>query len=589
MAPPKSREGSGDIFSVLFETGKIINSSLDIDSIIRSIVNIVHTRFKFSEFSFLTVEGNKLVLKGGLNHPMWGNKEYSIPIGKGITGDVAETGEPSLVNDVRTDPRYIPVRKDIRSELCVPVKIDRKVVGVFNLENKEINAFTEKDLRLLTAMADQTSLAMKNAQLYQSYKNTIKRLTNVYESGKTINSSLELDNILGALLEVSAKELNFDSIAILIVKDGMIHAKKGRGFTNEEISTYSANVGEGICGRVAETGRSLIYNDVSKCPFYIAQSPRTRSEMAVPIKFGDKVLGVYNVESNEFNTFDEDDLLFVSALAEQTAIALKNAELFEEIKSFNIVLQKKIEEATQELRNANDELLRLNNIKSDFVSIVSHELRTPMTSIIGYIDLIRDGETGPISSQQKEFLDITHEESHRLYRLINDLLDIQKIDSKKMIYLFKDFDMAKFFEKYARTVERDCKAKNLSFSLKLPDKIPVIKADEDKFRQIVTNLVSNALKFTRKGGITIEVQVLPEFIQVSVSDTGIGISVENQETVFEKLRQVNMEASREVTGTGLGLAIAKSLVEAHEGKIWVESRKGEGATFTFTTSRNLEA
>ncbi len=588
MKKIKYPEGSENIFSVLYETGKIINSSLDIDIIIKNIVNIVTKNLGFREFSYLAVEGNKLILKGSLNHPMWGNKDYFIPVGKGITGTVVATGRAILSGDVRKDKRYLGVRSKIRSELCVPVKIDGEVVGVFNLEGAELNAFGEKDLKLISALADQTAVAVKNANLYESYAEAVKRMSNLYESGKAINSSLQLDGVLKTLLEISAKELNYDSIAILLIKKDMLYAKDGLGFTSKEISTYTARIGEGVCGKVAETGKPVIIDDVSECEFYIKQSALTKSEMAVPIKYGNKVLGVYNVESDDLNSFGNDDLVFVSALAEQAAIAIKNAELYAEIENFSKVLKKRVEEATGKLKKANKELRQLNKAKTDFVSIVSHELRTPMTSVVGYISLVHDGECGTINDQQKEFLQIAHDESMRLYRLINDLLDIQKIEAKKTIYLFRDFDVAGIFRNYANEAGRECKGKNLDFSLVLPKKVPVIKADGDKVRQVMANLVGNSLKFTKKGGIRIEVKAVPDFIQVAVSDTGIGISEKDQKRIFEKFSQVNMEASREAGGTGLGLAITKAIIEAHGGKIWVISRPAKGSTFTFTLSRGLK-
>lgn len=587
MKKSNSQKGQDSIFGTLYETGKVINSSLDIDVIINNILMLVTEHFKGSEFSFLSVEGNKLILKGSINHPRWGDKDYHIPVGKGITGNVAKTGEPILSNDVRKDKRYIGVRPKMLSELCVPIKVDNKVIGVLNLESKDANAFNEEHLKFISAIADQTAVAIKNANLYKSYADTVKRLSNILESSKTINSSLKLDKVLNTLIEISAKELKYDSIAILLTSEGRLYAKAGLGFSKKELLTYNADIGKGVCGKVAETGKPMIENDVSKCEFYIEQSSRTKSEMAIPIKYGDKVLGVYNVESDQLNSFDKNDLLFVSALAEQAAIAIKNAELFEEVEKFNERLRQRVEEATKELKNANEELLRLNRVKTDFVSIVSHELRTPMTSVMGYLSLVHDGEVGPVNPQQKEFLGIAHDESKRLYRLINDLLDIQKIEAKKMIYLFKEFDIVKFLNDYSREVERQCRTKGLQFKLEMPENVPKIKADEDKIRQVMTNLVSNSVKFTSAGSIKIGLTALEDCLQVSVADTGIGISKENQKLLFEKFRQVNMEASRQAGGTGLGLAIVKGLVEAHGGKIWIESEPGKGSKFTFTISRSL--
>lgn len=581
------KNNSEDIYSVLFETGKLVNSTLDTDAIIKNIVKIVGVKLGYEEFSFLIMEGDYLILKGAHNNPRWGDSKYKIPVGKGITGTVAKTGHPILANDIRKDERYIVLSPEFLSELAVPIKIDGKVYGVFNLESKELNAFSQQDLKLISALADQTALAIKNASLYHTYAETIKRLTNLNQAGKAINSSLELDRILKTLVEISSKELKYDSIAILLLKNGRLHTRAGLGFTEEELDTYSANIGEGVCGKVAETGEPLMVNDVSKCPFYISQSSRTKSEMALPIKYGDKVIGVYNVESNYQDSFDNDDLLFVSALAEHAAIALKNAELFQEIETFNESLKEKIAAATKELMLANENLVKLDKVKTDFVSIVSHELRTPMTSIIGYIDLVKDEQCGQINQQQKEFLGIAQEESLRLYRLIRDLLDIQKIESGKMIYLFRELDLNKFFESYIKEVERECYRKKLKAGFAIPH-LPKITADEDKFKQILTNLVSNSIKFTKEGEIRIEASVLPEYIRVSVSDTGIGIAEKDMNRLFQKFSQIYMDANRQVGGTGLGLAITKNLVESHGGRIRVESKPGIGSTFTFTISRKIK-
>ncbi len=583
----KTIEHSKDLYSFLYEIGKVLNSGLEIEKVIKGIVEIVNKHLGSYDFSILLVEGDKLVLKGPNNHPKWGDKSYFIPVGRGITGTVAATGKPLLVNDVTKDKRYISIKKDYMSELAVPIQVEGKVIGVFNLESKQQNAFNENHQRLISAIADHTAIAIMNASLYKSNREKIKRLTNLYNSGKIINSTLDLDTILNSLLEISAKEIKYDSIAILILEKGRLYAKAGLGFTKEEIRSYSAPIGKGICGKVAETGNALIVNDISKCSFYINQSPRTKSEMAVPIKLGNTVIGIYNVESNDLNSFDEEDMVFVSALAEQAAIAIKNAELYSEIADFNKLLKIKVDEATKELKDANRELEHLNRMKTDFVSIVSHELRTPMTSIIGYISVVKEGECGIVTEQQKEFLGIAHDESMRLYRLISDLLDIQRIESHGMLYIFKDFDFAAFFEKYNKEAMKECQQKGIQFVFNAPKEFPRVIADGDKIRQIMNNLVSNALKFTKSGKLTIEAKVLPDFVEVSVSDTGIGIPEDKLGIIFEKFRQVNMEASRQVGGTGLGLAITKGLVEAHKGKIWVKSTPGKGSTFTFTVSRNL--
>jgi len=573
------------VFSILYEIGKKINLTFDVDTILKYIVNATIEKFHYHNCSLLLVEGNNLVLKDGYGYDKGKFQDFKIPIGEGVTGRVAKTGKPIIINDISKIPYYITIVPGNKSEIVVPLKSRNKVIGVYSIESEQKDDFDEEDIDVMSAIADQAVIAIENARLYNSHAESIKRLSNLYDSGKAINTSLQLDEILKALIKISSKELKYDSTAIVLIKKARLYIKTGLGLSKEVMDSYNSEIGEGVCGKVAETGKPLIVNDISKFPSYIkiGEHSHTKSELAVPIKYGRTIIGVFNIESNKLNAFDENDLLFVSALAEQAAIAMKNAELYAEIGDFNKMLEKRIDIATKNLQDANKELMRLNRVKSDFVSTVSHEFRTPLTSIKGYVSLVLDEDVGQLNEQQKEFLGIVNKENERLTNLISDMLDIQKIESGKMPYNFKEFNIYDFMEDCKKEFEYLEKKNNASITTNVAENIPILYADGDKIKQVITNLVSNALKFsTLKPVVNIEVKNEREYLQMDITDNGIGITEENILKLFQKFQQIDTGSARKVGGSGLGLAICKSIIEMHGGEIGVRSKLGEGSTFSFT-------
>ncbi|MBI2141338.1 GAF domain-containing protein [Candidatus Woesearchaeota archaeon] len=580
------------VLSILYETGKKINSTFDVDKILKYVVNATIKKFHYHNCSLLLVEGNSLVVKDGYGYDRKKFHNFKIPIGTGVTGRVAKSGKPLIINDISKIPFYITIVPGNKSEIAVPLKSRNRVIGVYSIESKTKNDFSKEDIRIMSAIADQLVIAIENARLYNSQASAVKRLENLYESGKTINSSLNLGTVLNTILQLAAKELDYEYTTISPIKRNRLFIKAAIGLTKEEIRSYSAKVGEGIVGGVAKTGKPAVISDVTRHPSYIPvmKHPNIISEMAVPIKYRGKVIGVFNIESNRPNAFDNDDLLFASALAEQASVAIKNAELYSKIAGFNELLKKRIALATKSLKEANEELTMLNRIKSDFVSTVSHELRTPLTSIKGYVSLVLDGDVGPVNEQQKEFLGIVNKENERLTDLISDLLDIQKIESGKMPFNFTDFSLTAFLNGYKKELVKLEKDNNAIIAILCPDNLPVIRADEDKVKQVFMNLVGNALKFSQpKPRIVLKASNERDYIQVDVRDNGIGIAKKDIPKLFQKFYQIDSQSNRKTGGTGLGLSICKYIIERHGGEIGVRSSIGKGSTFSFTLpkQRNL--
>ncbi len=251
----------------------------------------------------------------------------------------------------------------------------------------------------------------------------------------------------------------------------------------------------------------------------------------------------------------------------------------------------RLRDFADQLEKANQELRRIDSMKSEFVSVASHELRTPLAAIKNAVQLVLKGTTGKINENQVKFLSMADRNINRLTNILNDLLNLSKIESGKIELRFESVGLKGIMELTASSFRPDADAKSIRIDLEINEKLPAVYGDPEKIEQILTNLIGNAIKFTPEGGrILITARPLPrdekpcygDKIAVSVIDTGIGIPSEHLNAIFEKFHQVEGSLHRSVSGTGLGLAITKGLVEAHQGKIWVESEVGKGSTFTFT-------
>lgn len=272
----------------------------------------------------------------------------------------------------------------------------------------------------------------------------------------------------------------------------------------------------------------------------------------------------------------------LSRLSHALLRALREAEEKKERKW----AEERLKEYATELERANQELRKIDEIKSEFVSVASHELRTPLASIKNAVQLILKGKTGEINENQTKFLQMADRNIDRLTSLLNDLLDLSRIESGKVLMNFKEIGLRSTIEFTLSSFKPQADARSIKLGINVPAELPSVYGDRERLEQILTNLIGNAMKFTTEGG-EITVSAIPfnknkNMVAVSVKDSGVGISKDQLEKVFEKFHQVEGSLTRTVQGTGLGLAIAKGLVEASHGSIWAESELGKGSTFTFT-------
>jgi signal transduction histidine kinase len=277
------------------------------------------------------------------------------------------------------------------------------------------------------------------------------------------------------------------------------------------------------------------------------------------------------------------DQELISILCNQIAQTLDNARLFEKTWKSQQELEMKVEERTRQLTSALDEVQKMSKRKSDFISSVSHELRTPLTSIKGYAAILLAGSLGNLPDEIKTKLEKINRHSDELVHMINDLLDIARIESGKVDMKLENLDLKAITEKIFDLLTPQATTKNISFNSNIPDNCQSIQADRSQIERVFINLVGNALKFTPQNGkIDINARCSNKIIQIDVKDNGFGIPEEAQDHLFEEFYRVDNKINQEVKGTGLGLALIKHIIEAHGGRIWVKSKLGEGSTFSFT-------
>ncbi|MDD5465657.1 MAG: ATP-binding protein [Candidatus Omnitrophica bacterium] len=290
-------------------------------------------------------------------------------------------------------------------------------------------------------------------------------------------------------------------------------------------------------------------------------------------------VGTQNTEAS----ITKGDQEFISILANQISQTLDNARLFEKIWKSQQELEIKVEERTRQLTQALEEVKTISKRKSDFISSVSHELRTPLTSIKGYAAILLTGKLGTMPDEIKNRLEKINRHSDELVHMVNDLLDISRIESGKVDMKIESLDLKTVIEKVADLLSEQLKTKNISFGSNIVDSCQKIMADRGQIERVFINLVGNALKFTPQNGkININANCANKIIQIDVVDSGFGIPQEAQEHIFEEFYRVDNTINQQVKGTGLGLTLVKHIVEAHQGKIWVKSKLGEGSTFSFT-------
>ena len=396
------------------------------------------------------------------------------------------------------------------------------------------------------------------------------------EIGRLVTSTLDLNTIFTRTVNLISERFGFYYAAIYIIEETGFNAvlREATGEAGEKMRAqrYSVVVGSNsIVGKVAEGIEPRLVNDTDLEPLYVPNPflLDTRAEVAIPLRIGARIVGVIDIQSTQAYAFTKDDLSVLQSLADQVAVAIDNARSYE---------------LSQQLIK---DLREVDQLKSQFLANMSHELRTPLNSIIGFSRVILKGIDGPVSDMQQQDLTAIYNSGQHLLGLINDILDLARIEAGKMELNFEEVHLAEMTTSVMSTAKGLVKEKPIQLLQRIPASMPAVRGDTMRVRQVLLNLISNASKFTDEGSITVEalVQKGPAGkleALINVIDTGPGISIEDQKKLFQAFSQVDGSATRKSGGSGLGLSICANLVQLHGGRIGIHSGAGTGSTFWFT-------
>ena len=487
------------------------------------------------------------------------------------------------VPDVLVDPEYKYMESQkiagYRSVLGVPLLREGTPIGVISLGRRTVRPFTDKQIELVTTFADQAVIAIENARLFDEVQartrelsQSVEELRALSEVSQAINSTLDVETMLTTIVTKAAQLSGTEAGTIYTFDESRQEFRLRATYGMDaaiiaKIKDQYIQLGDTVLGRTAASRMPIQIADVQKDPsaaLDVIQRAGFRALLTVPLLGGDRIVGALIVRRKAPGEFPKSTVELLRTLADQSVLAIQNARLFREI-----------EEKSRELAEASQH-------KSQFLANMSHELRTPLNAILGYTELMADGAYGEPSEKMLGILKRLEANGKHLLGLINDVLDLSKIEAGQLELELSDYCIQDIAQTVRSTLEPLASDKKLAFKVEMAGELPPGHGDGRRLTQVLINLVGNAIKFTDAGEIAIKAEAHNGSFHVSVRDTGPGISAADQAKLFQEFQQADNAITRKKGGTGLGLAISKRIIEMHGGRIWVESQPGQGSTFTFT-------
>jgi signal transduction histidine kinase len=536
------------------------------------------------------VEGN--VLRMQAHHGTIERGEYERPISRhSVTGRAVTERRLihiedllSVADDEFQESVATARRTGVRTVLALPLLREGVPIGVIFIRRTEVLPFSEKQIDLLKTFADQAVIAIENVRLFQELQartgklaRSVEELKALGEVGQAVSLTLDIEKVLATIVARAVQLSGTDCGVIYEYDEGRqeFHLRASHGMEQQVVEALRATPirwDEGATGRAVTTRAPVQVADILDQRELTSTRVRPiltrlgyRSLLSVPLLREQQIMGGLTVWRRQSASFDPEVVNLLQTFATQSALAIQNARLFREIE------------------NKSSQLEAANRHKSEFLANVSHELRTPLNAIIGFSEVLGEKMFGELNEKQSEYVDDIVSSGRHLLSLINDILDLSKIEAGRMELELTKFDLPAALETALLLVRERATRHGVRLERVIDERLGEFVGDERKLKQVLLNLLSNAVKFTtEKGQIRVEATLGDGSVIMSVADTGIGIAPQDQELIFEEFRQVGTDYARRHEGTGLGLSLTRKFVEMHGGKIWVESELGKGSTFTFT-------
>jgi signal transduction histidine kinase/ActR/RegA family two-component response regulator len=511
--------------------------------------------------------------------------EHPMPLDRGtLIGRVGLDRTTQQIADVLADPDYgahdLQRVTGFRTTLGAPMLLDDEVVGGLLVWRNEVNPFDEREKAIVSAFAVQAAMAMNGVKLVQQLESRsgelarkVEELEALREVGEAVSSSLDVDNVLATIAKHAVELSGTDGGSI------MEYAEQDRSFTVrsvyrtepsvvEKLHTIRIDLDETLVGLAARQRRPLAVTDLDATDLdphlAVLHEAGWRAVLAVPMLRDDRIVGALVVRRKRTGDFSEETLDLLETFASQSAIALLNAQLYRELKEQSF------------------ELELASRHKSEFLASMSHELRTPLNAVLGFSEVLLERMFGDINERQEEYLRDIHGSGKHLLELLNEILDLSKVEAGRMELEYTSFDLRPVLEETVSMLRERAGAHGIDLRVEIADDVGAIYSDELRLKQVLLNLVTNAVKFTGDGGsVVVRAARRATSVDITVTDTGIGVPDGDRERIFESFQQGGRGSSRE-EGTGLGLTLSRRIVELLGGRMWLESRVGVGSTFGFS-------
>ncbi|MDZ4342789.1 MAG: GAF domain-containing protein [Candidatus Binatia bacterium] len=482
------------------------------------------------------------------------------------------------------ESEQITSRFGSRTFLSTPMLREGTPIGLINIRRTEVHPFSERQIKLLETFAAQAVIAIENVRLFQELEartrelaRSVGELKALGDVGQAVSSTLDLQTVLSTIVG-HAVQLSGATGGVVYEYDEArqeFHLRASQRMEDEVVEALRATpvrLGQGATGQAATTRAPVQVPNILEQRESTATTVRPilarlgyRSVLAVPLLREGRIMGALTVWRKEAGDFSQEVVNLLQTFATQSALAIQNARLFREI-----------EEKSKQLEVASRH-------KSEFLANMSHELRTPLNAIIGFSEVLGERLFGELNEKQAEYTEDILSSGRHLLSLINDILDLSKIEAGRMELEVTTFHLPDAIKNALTLIRERASRHGIKLNRVIDDRLGDFTGDERKVKQVLVNLLSNAVKFTPEGGeIKVEANLGDSAVIVSVTDTGIGIAPEDQGAIFEEFRQVGSNYAQKREGTGLGLTLTKKFIELHGGKLWVESEVGKGSRFTFT-------
>jgi signal transduction histidine kinase/CheY-like chemotaxis protein len=581
----EARQQLGAISEVLTALGR---SASDLELVLETVVESARRLCEADVAQLHLVEGNvyRLASSSGLSDEYLDflNRNPVRADRRSLVGRVGLDRRPQQIMDVLADAEYgrheLQRLGGYRTVVGVPMLLDRELVGVLSVWRTEVDPFGDRESGVLTTFAAQAAIAIRQVNLVRALEvrreelgRKIEQLEALGHVGDAVSSSLDLDHVLAMIVEHAVELSETDGGSIFDFDETTEEFRIRTTFGTdaelvEALRQTHIGVHETLVGRVAlmRQPEQVVDLDVAELDpdLQCLKEAGWRSLLAVPIRREERIIGALVVRRRTPGGFSEEITDLLETFASQSALAILNARLF------------------KELEDKGAELEVASRHKSEFLASMSHELRTPLNAVIGFSEVLLERMPGDLNARQEDYLRDIWESGKHLLALLNDILDLSKVEAGRMeldysVFLLRDALEASLSLVRERALEHDIK-----LDVRIGPEVSVVEADELRFKQVLLNLLSNAVKFTGHGGdVKVRATKVGESLTVKVIDNGLGVGPEDRERIFESFQQGTRRTPK-TEGTGLGLSLSKRIVELHGGRIWLDSAIGVGSTFGFT-------